>query len=265
MRSKIFLASLVATSLFAVKGQADASTPLNPPVNPHRVFIGPDILHSHSTYHRKEGSTSLKLSSNGTLYGFRGGYEYVNPNHIYGDLEGGYAWGTNDIKEEYRPSWVTFNIPNARKVTYRRHGHTRLGNIEGRMGYTFGKLGHFLLSPFAGVGGYHFSYHRHTFGAQSNWAYAALGLRSVYSFGSHFDAGLNLKGMRTFYMHTSVDVHGDHYKRHPSNVWGYEVDLPLTWHVTKQWDVQAEPYFAKLDTSDNTKIWGGRLLVGRSF
>jgi len=254
-RTNILLTTLMAAGLFAANGEAANAVPVAQTTQgPHRVYIGPDIFHNHYSRSHHHDGNSISATSNTTFYGFRAGYEYVNPKDIYWDLEGGYAWGNNHLR---------YSKDHGH---YHAHSPNRFGNIEGRVGYTFEPQGKFLLTPFAGVGGYHISSHRHL-QSQSNWSYFALGLRSVYTFSPAFDLGLNLKGMRT--MHIRNHLGNQKYDGH--NTYGYEIDLPLTWHIAGenrmagQWDIQLEPYFAKLDTRTDGKIGGARLLFGYNF
>jgi len=269
MKRKVFLAGVVATSLLAVKGQADDSAPPNPPINPHRVFIGPDIFYNHVKTSWHFWGTAGKVDSKTLFYGLRAGYEYVNPKHIYWGIEGGNAYGRDHVKSsEYLPGSEPegiFSTPQYLEKYplgyYKAHTTDNFANIEGRVGYTFGSYGHFLLTPYTGIGFYHFSSHG-DFHRRKNWSYLAAGLHMTKTVTTAFDIGLNLKGMWTLtvdgFSHESLRIVVRH-------CWGYEVDLPLTWHATEQWDVQVEPYFTKLDTQSDEKIWGGRLLVGYSF
>lgn len=258
------LAIAVATSLFAAKGEADVATPAKPPKPARysrRLFIGPDVLYSHATFHNTGKGISVKATTNAVLYGFRAGYEYARPYRAYRGLEGGYTWGTNHTKVNY----TVEHDPNMSFPQYHGDGPIRLGNIEGRSGFAFGKRGYFLLIPFVGVGGYHLSYQQNTLAQQTNWAYAAGGLRTQFTCTSGFNIGLNLKAMRTLYIHTHVQLPAKEYKARLNNNWGYEVELPMTWRLTKHWDLQFKPYFAKLDIDSSEDLWGGRLLLGCNF
>jgi hypothetical protein len=52
-----------------------------------------------------------------------------------------------------------------------------------------------------------------------------------------------------------------------NNLWGGEIGIPFTWHLskTKKWDFEFEPYFLTLGFSKEQMAFGSKLLFGFNF
>lgn len=246
-KANILLAVFIVTNLFVFADEVAQPQHNSESSGPHHVYMGPDIFRSHYSHNYSFPHYDSRIESNTVFYGLRAGYEYVKPRSIYGSLEGAYAWGHTVTKVDGVRWWSQSRL---------------FANAEGRIGYSFQPIQRFLLTPYVGIGGYHFGSNQWP-KFDENWMYGVGGIRSVYAFGSHFDLGLNLKGMRAFFgnIHLLGKKHGF------DRFWGYEVDLPLSWHFGKssRWDFQLQPYYTKLNTRMNEYIVGGRLLAGYRF
>lgn len=212
----------------------------------HRVYVGPDVFSLKSSMlHKRE-----------FMYGFDLGYDYLRPNTVYAGIDGVFATGKS---HDFKLFFLGMPVSAGSTRTYYAHS-------EGRLGYNFQPITKLLFTPFVGIGNYYL-HETSAYHATQNLVYYAAGIRSNFSVSPSFDFGLNLKGTRTFYNNAKAHVLGLHLSRNLGNTWGYEVDLPLTWHcgASKQIDVQLEPYFLKLDTKHNQNIVGGRASVGYRF
>jgi len=217
---------------------------------PNRFYFGPEVFWVHSQPHRKHA----KLRDNGVYYGPRLGYELTALNNLYLGIEGLYAVGNADIR-----------LKKNDIVIHKSKSFGYFANAEARAGYNISNENtkNFHLTPFLGIGGY---WIKPSNNYVENWLYATGGLRFDFLWNDSFDFGLNLKAMRSLAYEQKVNFHKVHSHDH-SNNWGYGIDVPLTWRLgeTRQWNIQLDPYFLKLNCKSSENIWGGSLNVGYLF
>lgn len=258
----VLLASLVAANLsinFCEASQTRLNEHEQNPHNdlqqhPHRVYLGPEIFRNRLSDSVHSAAYHKKVIFNTTYYGFRGGWEHYAPKTYYLNLEGACAWGSGHTKYSYESRYFNATVRN------KFHSPSLFANAEFQGGYSFQPYQRYyrqvLLTPFLSVGTYHASAsgrcHMHL-----TWVYLSAGMRTVYSFSRLFDLGFYFKGMRAVYVN-----HGS-----MKDFWGYEFDLPLTWHFGghRRWDIEFLPFYSKLNTHENDYIFGGRLLLGYRF
>jgi len=232
----------------------------------HRVYVGPDIFFDHMSVQYHSGDSNVHASSNAVFGGLRMGYDYLKPRTFYFGTDGLIAIGKASFKA-YSTYWWEDN--NSYSMRTKNKTSPLFTNIEQRYGYTFQSpiSAKSTLVPFAGIGWYYTKSKSDTGTSLANWFYGAAGLRIFQQFCKNFDVGFNLKAMYAFTGKQHVRTWNGTCKERIRDVWGYEVALPLTWHVeaSKKWDAQFEPYLLKLDVSDRTQILGARLLAGYSF
>ena len=70
---------------------------------------------------------------------------------------------------------------------------------------------------------------------------------------------MDLKLMREVY-HYSESFSG-----FSIGAWGYQITLPLIWHMQKGWNVQLEPYVLDLAASDDEISMGAQFMIGYIF
>lgn len=264
---KTMIISLIG-SFSTLLANAELSEFKEKSATPHRLFVDPNILWSHGKGIGEEGSLLYRIKINNVFYGLRAGYEYVQQNSVYAGVDGLYSFGKSQIdlsrsteidlgffgSSPHYPAKLTFSGKN-----------NHFANGEGRIGYAFQTLDYLTLTPFVGIGGYSIK-NNAMFSISQNWVYAAGGLRTSFAINSTFELGINAKAMRTGYVKTQLK-RWDFYSFHPANFWGYEIDVPFTYHLGTEnnWTAQIEPYFLKLDVKSNTNIYGGKILLTYCF
>ncbi len=272
--TKTAILSMTCTMFYSMAHADTAENLSEPRQNPHRFYIGPDLFYMRD--HINEAQTKVKL--HGFLGGVKAGYDYLKPKAIYAGVDGLYAFGRERGHIEYY-SFDPYSGHNIPYIDYsmKYKSRTRFAHTEARLGYNFQAGSRSLITPFLGLGGYYSRstsswsveeiYIPNSTRLTSSWGYYALGMRTFFTIRPSFDLGLILKGMRSFSGRIKFESPVLDRKGSLANSWGYEIDLPLTWHLgaTKQWDIQLEPYFLKLSTKDNLNIFGGRLLLGYRF
>lgn len=172
------------------------------------------------------------------------GYEYIKKDDLYCGA---------DFK--ITPIW------NLKNKTVDKHEYW--SNIETRLGYNFGISEKHSLIPYGAFGYSHFNL------VKQNWdlkqlACFTLGIKSLHTFGPVFEMGLHLRSHRNILINYSIDG----YKVAADNSdWKIEIALPCIWHMgdTKQWEIQFEPYYLQLPTSNNGEFLGSRLTFGYRF
>ena len=221
--------------------------------NPHNVYFGPvgfwqNFEVDANTMDDEDVEVEGKVKSNGYFGGAKIGYEHLKKDSIYFGVDGTFAAGR--AKDELV------------STTEKEHRTALWGNAESRLGYNFGGDS-FRISPFVGIG---WDYYRPTtkVSLSFDWFYGTAGFKSTKAITDIFDLGLNAKAMYNFRPSVNADKISVHGK---GQSWGYELGLPLTWHVdqAKNWDVQLEPYFAQLSTKLHDKQAGGRLMFNYKF
>ena len=229
----------------------------------HRLYIGPDIFVEHARAKYTSRENKIDITSNTVFEGLRLGYDYLKPQAFYFGTDGLVAMGRTCVSN-HSTYWSGYHPYG----TNHRFKYSPLfANIEQRYGYTFQSpiSVKSTLTPFAGIGWYYTRLQFDSSHPSANWFYGAAGLRATQEFCENFDVGFNLKAMYAF-AGRRTGSRGQ-VKENVRNVWGYEVALPLTWHVgaSKKWDLQFQPYLLKLDVNSISHIWGARLEAGYSF
>ena len=114
------------------------------------------------------------------------------------------------------------------------------------------------MTPFFELGGYFYRGR-----SQNDWAYGAIGGKMRSKILPVFDIGLDLKMMRRFYSYfKSTTAKSSNFG---IGAWGYQLDLPLIWHIRKTWDVEVAPYLLQLDARTKDLTIGSQFMVGYSF
>lgn len=208
---------------------------------PTRRFHYEDFLFDKGYLHRVRRYYEINIIGAGLKFG----YDFIKPNHFYhggeGLVSGIKEFGTiRTFSKEYQ------------KEKYRKS--ILLANIEERLGYTFADhfSSKFTISPFGGLG-YYFSGKKYWF----NWLYATIGFRANQRFTNRLDIGFNAKWI------SSIDSRG----RWFNLFWGYEIELPITYHLkkSKNWDIQIQPYALLLHAGNVDSLYGLRILAGYNF
>ena len=176
-------------------------------------------------------------------YGWCLGYEMTIPEGLYTCMEGSFA--IQDYHGTSRSDDATWSFQN----------DSTLSNVLARVGFETTAAKNLSLTSFFELGGY--------FWRQDSWssdtAYGALGQKLRFSLLSVFDVGFNVKFMRDFYARAEI------FNGFYMGPWGYQIALPLIWHMQKSWDVQAEPYVLKFDMASSELTRGVQLMIGYVF
>jgi hypothetical protein len=225
-----------------------------------RFHLGPDIFWVNNHPHFR----NVRVNSHSVYYGLRLGYDYFRPNTLYGGFDALWAFGRTHL-----------NAQTKLEDLYKNTTSASFANVEGRLGYNFYSPKSLYLSPYVGLGGYcnrpmQSAHYREA------WLYGALGLKLNCVFTPIFTAGLDVKGMKTFYLNQYIQTrklsHNKKKKicvrhRNVSNIFGYGISLPFSWKMgdTKAWDIQFEPYYLKLSTKSDLNVAGAHLTFGYLF
>jgi hypothetical protein len=229
--------------------------------HPHQFYIGPDLF--YRDYKEEEIRPGFKSNEFGTLYGVQATYDYVKGNSIYGG--GSFRYGGG--KTAYEGGIQINGTQNDLKSTT----DNKFLNAEGRLGYTFSldRQDRLLVSPFVGVG-YH-QWNRDVASSLSSngtrfagviedysWGYLGPGVQAKYQVSPQFDIGLDAKLMMM------VDGKIEATIKNPAtgqvtstdggklgNALQYEVELPITYHLTQDnnsnIDLKLAPYYRSQD------------------
>ncbi len=249
------LSTVLVSAAFADSETSETS----PMESPHHFRAGADILLQR--FYIKDASHKQTYKS--LLAGPQIGYEYFTPDSVYFGIDGVYAIGPSRFSEKWyapMPERPKHKIPKKRTKLRGRDATGIYGNGESRLGYAF-NCSTFSLTPFAGIG---FSYLQPCakVDLHTNWYYTTVGLRANQQITSGFDLGLNAKVNYAFHAKTYQRIDAKHNKSwHLDNFWGYEIGMPMTWHVgdTGNWDVQFQPYYQRLDIKGSFFNVGSRL------
>ena len=220
--------------------------------NPNRFYFGPEFLCYDMNVHVKD----IRVHGARFFWGVRLGYEYLKPSAFYAGID---LMGTG--------SGVDFKASkNGHGLSWHR-ADRGFGNLEARFGYTFSPT-NWMITPFLGVGMYNvyaIDHHNHQ-GFEENLPYATLGVRNAYAFTLRFSLGFDLKVFHTYAADQRFKFRGGEKKTHHNN-WGGEFGVPFLWRIgaSRRWDIELEPYFLKLASSETQNIYGTRLLFGYRF
>lgn len=221
---------------------------------PNRFALSADFFHRF--YREEEIIPGFKSDEFGSLIGGQADYDYVKGNSVYFGASLRYAGGNTTYDGGIQTPLLEGGLllTPAKSTT-----SNRFLNINARVGYTF-KVGledRLLLTPFIGIG-----YNRWerdvlsivspldgntipTFFSNYSWTTIDLGLKSEYKLSPKFDIGLNLKVLLPGNGQVSTI-------RSPlGNRTQYEVELPLTYHLTESsidaFDIKLTPYYRSQD------------------
>ena len=221
----------------------------------HHISFGPDFI----LY--KQNKEIKNITSKGTrfFWGFRFVYEHLYPDSFYAGLDLASA-GTDADFKAYR---------DGNRLVWHQ-ANRDFGDFDLRLGYTISNQNrNYLISPFLGFGVYDISpedHHNHEGLKKDLFAYFSGGIKFKYNLKDRFDLGCNLKTLYVF----SEKVHfkiPDEKICQKNKLWGGEIGIPFTWHIskTKKWDLEFEPYFLTLGFSKEQMAFGSKLLLGFNF
>jgi hypothetical protein len=183
------------------------------------------------------------------FWGAKIGYEYLKPKAFYAAAE---ILATNARRG--------FSVSDDDFIYH--GGGARFGNIQTRFGYTMARK-NCLMTPYLGLGVYALAKHGHN-GFKESMGSLSGGLRTQFECTSAFVVGLNAELFRTLSVKQTATVENEKITKH-TNGWGCNIGLPLTFHLTRSWDVQLSPYFLRLLFSETQNIYGTSLLFGYRF
>lgn len=257
MKSLAIISIALASAAFANTNEPiTLSTPVNKieirtvELNNHELSFGPDVFWQY--FNEEKANTGTK--SNGAFGGARLRYEYVKPDAFYAGTDAMFAAGGVTDRVEILGIGSDINRTSL------------AANLEQRLGYTIGLKGlhRASIAPFAGLGWY---YSRPVADKQfsNEFVYATAGIKSTYEVTNNFVMGLTGKALYSFFDRTHVA--GVSNSTWNDVAWGFEVDVPMTWHLNMAhtWNMTFEPYIQDLDVANNYMNVGGRLLASYHF
>ncbi|MDN3509343.1 MAG: hypothetical protein P0S93_04945 [Candidatus Neptunochlamydia sp.] len=186
-------------------------------------------------------------------------YEYLYPNSFYAGLDLASAGSDVDFKAFRDGKRLSFDQANR-----------DFGNFDLRLGYTVSNQNRsYMISLFWGLGIYDISpedHHNHEGLRKDLFAYFSGGAKFKYKIRSFFDFGYNLKVLYVFREKVRFKVPDENVCQ-INRLWGGEIGIPFTWHLskTKRWDIELEPYFLTLGFSKEQMTFGTKLLFGFNF
>jgi hypothetical protein len=236
----------IAQNMGAEKKEADKKEV----EKPNRFTLSADFFHRF--YREEEIVPSFKSDEFGSLIGGQADYDYIKGDSLYFGASLRYAGGKTTYDGGLQDG--AGNLTPATGTT-----DNRFLNINARLGYTFkvGAEDKLLLTPFVGVG--YNKWQRDVsnvvspiFGPQPgiffsdySWTTVDVGLKSEYKLSPNFDIGLNLKVLFPGNGRVST-VPGA-----LGNKAQYEIELPLTYHLTESsvdaFDIRLAPYYRSQD------------------
>ncbi len=252
------------------------------PMGPHRLYLGLDFfrLHARLNVARQQhvrGKSSctipdMTMKFDAPFIALALGYEFLKPDALYAGFDFLYGWGADSASQKikYFSTFCAKKEKGQNTVAERCEldNNMALSHTEGRFGYSFGKAGSFLISPFGGLGFY--SWHQiynHCYSLKRQWIYAAAGALSTYTVASRLDLGLSAKAMHDLYTHWRSSLTKGKKSPYRASAWGYEAAAPITFRFDQAgvWAAKVEPYFTMLDAKADMYIYGGRLLLDCRF
>lgn len=244
MRKQITLLALAISTL----GHALVET--NYKNGQHRIFLQPDLSMNFADLETEESS----LKSNGAQFGMKLGYEFFEPENVYGEFSFSQLLGQSKIEiQNHQEEPRIFDVK-----TWRR-------NIEGCLGYTV-QMEDFLLTPFSGIG---YSFWSPYDGYLSKMCYVPFGIKAEYQFPNlrAYQAQIGIKCERLQYVHYWAHSQEENVSGNliGANVFGYEISIPISFKglIRGPWNSTIEPYLLQL--FDNLVIFGGRVTLDRTF
>lgn len=228
----------------------------------HRMYVGADVFGTHKKEKGAAGKNQIDITTNTLLEGLRIGYDYGKPQTFYFGMDSLVSMGQTSIRNrsQYWNPYGDYRVNRLVKKT------PFFANIEQRYGYTFqnGNISKATITPFVGIGWYYIRPQFDSGYFSANWFYGAAGIRINQPVCDSFDVGLNLKSTYSFYGRT---IWSGYFKESIKKVWGYEIGVPLTFHLgsSNKWDLQLQPYLLKFDVRSSTPIFGTRVQIGYRF
>jgi hypothetical protein len=215
---------------------------------PNRFTLSADFFHRF--YREEEIVPGFKSDEFGNLIGGQADYDYIKGDSLYFGASLRYAGGQTTYDGGLQDG--AGNLTPLVSTT-----DNRFLNINARLGYTF-KVGvedKFLLTPFVGVG--YNKWERDLLAVDTplgflpteftdySWTTVDFGLKSEYKLSPNFDIGLNLKVL------FPGDGRVSTVPRALGNKAQYEIELPLTYHLTESsvdaFDIRLAPYYRSQD------------------
>lgn len=226
---RYFLLSLFALGMSVASfAEKKAEKPLTNEwwAGPARVFGGAGF-----NFTQGDGSNAIKLK--GWYWNARTGYQFINRSDIFATAEG--DWNGGHLKKE----------DAALATDYRGYMHTF--GAKGRVGYMWG-MGNqdlFGVAPYLGIGygGGRISVRGASTAAgryEYRFWYVPVGLYMDFMISKDLSIGLFGEAQFAFgyrfWESTSGTVSG-------KNKVNWKVELPVTWQLTKTWDLQLTPFW----------------------
>jgi hypothetical protein len=218
--------------------------------HPHHLYFGPECLELKLNTHVKD----LQIEGKKSLAGFRLGYEYINPWAFYAgvDLLSTICSHGFHAKENNEP-------------IHSNDQATGFGNLDLRFGYTIAPNKSTYI-PFLGLGSYSIGSVDRNRGFHEGWLYLSSGLRALFAVNDVFSMGVNLKAYKAIVAYTEFQNHDFTVKGY-CYPWGGEIGIPFVWsfNPAKTWTFQLEPYWIKLNFSQNQEVVGSKFLITAHF
>lgn len=236
----------------------EITTPEVVRAKPNRLYLGPDIF--YRDYSEEEITPGFKSDESGVLFGVQATYDYVKQNSVY--FGGSLRYGGGQTSYD-----GGLQFADGTRAPYESTTDNQIFNVEGRLGYSFlvDQAERLLLTPFIGYG-----YHRwnRTISGDGeipgfgdfpindlteiySWRYIAPGLRTEYQLSPKFDIGLNLKVMFMQGGDIKIEDPTGDIDTNLGNETQFEVELPLTYHVSETerdaFDIRLTPYYRSMN------------------
>jgi hypothetical protein len=220
--------------------------------NRDRFYIGPDMFWTNQSPQLK----GIHIKDESVYYGLKAGFDFLTPGSPYVGGHAQYAVGRVHIKAEDH------------KATFYDDKTTgSFSNAELRLGYNLSGADTIFITPFVGAGGYYVRPFK-SINYTQDWVYAAVGMKAELQLASFFSVGLNVKGTRALYLEHRVKKNKHSASQsNASQALGYEVSVPITLKTghAKYWDLRLEPYYTKLNTHNDSNVFGGQLNLSAKF
>ncbi len=231
------------------------------------INLGPTFF----TFSGVEKDADITTEQKGLYCGVRAEAEYAQKDGVYCALVGVLAPGAQTAYHTFRTADVRKEIQTNMKFS------TYLWQVEGRIGrhYKYGENA--SIVPFLAVGAYHVGSElrmksviadkESSSELKMDWGYVAAGASGSYPFSDMLDVGFGFKLIRHLYSTQEEILNGDSTESKLHARWGYEVMVPVKATLGKgsQWNVQAEPFLLKIDTTRAATVMGARVSVQRAF
>lgn len=218
--------------------------------NPHRLYFGLECLELKVDSHVK----NVQIKGTKNLTGFRLGYEYLDPWAFYAGVDLMSAIGSHGFHARINDQ----PIPSSNQPS-------GLANLDLRGGYTIGSRKS-SYAFFLGTGSYYLGSAVHNRGVREGWLYLSSGLRSLFNVNDVFSMGINLKATKSVVGYTQFCNHDLSIKEN-RYFWGGEIGVPFVWsfNPARSWTFQLEPYWGRLNFSQNQQVLGSKFLINAQF